>query len=466
MKQRSFREALACIESVENKLDLSTWTINGVYIWKLLRFSVFRRYLRFLGVHQEAHPEKKRLRKSSAAKVKERLKQLCFRNPFFVRGNVRRIIRTWEKKKKINNKIVDPITYHTWKDSIGDTTLVLDSETPLFPNPIDGSCAPQVLLNLGRLVGLAVSISLEEQDTEMVRAINDALLVNRTRNVLTANQVRSRVRRFIGVKHIYKLLYSWVKPDIVYLVCGYNKEPLVAAAQEKGIPVAEFQHGAIGRGHLGYDYKGWGAVPYFPNCFLAFGPAWFNDVYMPTNTEIIVTGSPHIEKRIEEATKHVTRKTKQLLVLSQGTISEKLLREVAVFIKKRPDWQVIVRPHPSESSDVLKRQLIEFVENSPKRVQVGNEQSLSEQAAQSGVALGVNSTAIIESMLAGCRVALMPLGSANTYKDLSRNGKAKTVQNGTELAEVIDDIPEGDARDYYAKPVDDVVSFIEGNYLT
>jgi hypothetical protein len=43
------------------------------------------------------------------------------------------------------------------------------------------------------------------------------------------------------------------------------------------------------------------------------------------------------------------------------------------------------------------------------------------------------------------------------------DGHARKVKDGEELADVVDDLPVGSARGYFAEPVENVVAHVEGH---
>ena len=88
--------------------------------------------------------------------------------------------------------------------------------------------------------------------------------------------------------------------------------------------------------------------------------------------------------------------------------------------------------------------------------------SLQDHAAASTVAFGAYSAALIEALLAGCRIAFLDIMNSGIFFDaLIREGHAVKVENGEELAQIINDLPDGNARGYFTKPVDDIVERVE-----
>lgn len=275
-------------------------------------------------------------------------------------------------------------------------------------------------------------------------------------------QVKKAVKSFVGLRKVSTAFLRRTRPSHLYVVWSYGCEAPIAAAQDLSIATVEFQHGTIGRGHLGYDFKDWQAAPYFPDRILAFGPDWFRDVHFPKSCSIEIIGYKPLEELIAEANQQTERCPRQLLILSQGPFADQLLQHAASFSALRPDWEVVIRPHPSENPDQLRRQMAAIATTANWRVE--KQPSLQEHTAASSAVFGVHSTALIEALLAGCRVALLNGPTSGGYFDaLARGGHAAQVRNGEELAQVIDNLPGGSARGYFASPVEDIVAYVEGS---
>lgn len=458
---KTFDEALAAFETLERELDLADWAINGVYVWKPLRFSMFSAYRQHIGLMKAAHPEMQRLRKSKARMIWDFPQPFLFRNPFFMAGrSTQRVIIPHARKRDYNGRRVDPISYPAWRPPHDQTATVLDKTNPLDPTLLPGAPSFEVLARLAWIRGQTVRVRLDPKDRRIIKELSQSLFDDTDPSALES-QVRKAVKVFIGLRSVFTAFLKWIRPSHLYVVVSYGREPLVAAARDLGIETVEFQHGSIGRGHLAYDFKDWPNVPYFPDRMLAFGADWFRDVNFPKSCTIDPVGYPPLEDTIAETNQKIARRPRQLLALSQGPIADQILHQTASFSAQRPEWQVVIRPHPSENPDHLRHQMAAMTTTNNWRVE--KDPSLQEHTAASSVVFGVNSTALIEALLAGCRVALLNTpNSASYFDELAREGHAAKVRDGEELAQVVDDLPDGNARGYFAHPVKDIVAHVEG----
>jgi hypothetical protein len=460
----SFHEALSLFEHIEHDLELPSWQINGVYVWKLIRFRVFVQFRIDLGQITEAHPEMKRKRKTKVERTLEFARSLIKQNPFLSCHRASdRIIIPHTRKRWLSDRFLDPISARAWLREDETASLVLDRTSSLDPVFLPGAPHYDVMAVLGRIAGQFVRVRFHQNDIIRMRAIQQLLNTDLTFDGRSLEHyVFNVVRNFIGLRAVFRSLYQKVKPKALYVVVGYGLEAPIAAAQELGIPVAEFQHGSMDRGHLAYDYRGWEHVPYFADYLLTWGEAWHPDTALPTDCVLHPVGAPHIELGMRQVAQTSVRFQKRVLVLSQGPVARDLIEAVIQFSLLRPDWDVVVRPHPSESASSLSAQLQEFDRVVDGRIHVDDESSLAQACGKASVVFGASSTALVESLLVGCKMVMLRSATLPPrFQPLLDAGDALAVQSGKELADCIDVLPQGSARRYFAEPVEDVCALVE-----
>jgi hypothetical protein len=87
---------------------------------------------------------------------------------------------------------------------------------------------------------------------------------------------RAAVRELVAFKGLYGRLLDRVKPKLIVLVVNYSYRcvPMTRMARERGIPVAELQHGVMGQAVLPYNFAAGRRPDTFPNYLLTFGDWW------------------------------------------------------------------------------------------------------------------------------------------------------------------------------------------------
>jgi hypothetical protein len=332
-----------------------------------------------------------------------------------------------------------------------------------MPHQLKNKPNGEVLLALGWLFGKLRNFPLGEDDLFRIRAVQRTLSEDlKVRGHSLEKYLPRRVQSFYGGTRAYRALFRLTRPKAIYLICSHDHEAAISAAQALGIETVEFQHGIMGRGHLGYDFKDWNDVPYFPDHIMAWGKGWFNTTSFPSRCRIHLVGAPQIVEAINEARMRISRQPKTMLVLSQGNVRKKLLASAVEFANLRPDWTVKIRPHPSETSVDFMRELKLIEPNHSKSIKVDSLQSLAEATSEADVVFGSSSTAIIEAIEAGCRaVILWDSGLPSFFDHIIQGGHVQKVLSGKDLADKIDNLPPSSRGKYFAPAVHDVVNLVE-----
>ncbi len=152
-------------------------------------------------------------------------------------------------------------------------------------------------------------------------------------------------------------MLDMIRPKLLLVTgaCYGPLSPLVAAANRRGIVTAEYQHGAVSRGHDAYNFAPLVAssTEYreaLPAFFLGYGSWWNEQFNAPVSKRVV--GNPHRERQLQ----HIRRTTtdpKRILILSDGiefTLYLEQARAIATAVGNR--FQVILRPHPLERTAV------------------------------------------------------------------------------------------------------------------
>lgn len=190
-------------------------------------------------------------------------------------------------------------------------------------------------------------------------------------------------------KHGFRLL---LKEDACY---GGSAIAIIHAARLCGMVVAEYQHGAISKGHDGYNVADVLATsPSFkavlPDYLLTYGNWWSSQTNMPVQK--IAIGNPHLTETLGSLGP-VSHKRSQVLILGDG-IETKLYLNLAsqVFDMVRAHgMQVVFRPHPFEREKV--KSLI-----FPDGVQLDFHEDIYSSLKESSVVISELSTGLFEAV--------------------------------------------------------------------
>lgn len=171
------------------------------------------------------------------------------------------------------------------------------------------------------------------------------------------------------------------KPDLILVTSegsGIFEKALLVAGKLDQIPTLAIQHGNIGPLHEGYMYSknsisasGNIGSPYcpIPDKTAVYGPFHYDiltkiSAYPPTS--VVVTGQPRYDKLVR-AHRIFSRKEfcaklgldpfrKLVLVATQGLpMRELFIKSVLRALKKFPEVQIVIKPHPRENSELYRK---------------------------------------------------------------------------------------------------------------
>jgi hypothetical protein len=238
-------------------------------------------------------------------------------------------------------------------------------------------------------------------------------------------------------------LLDRVRPELVINVVHYNWSTLAltARARQRGIPVAELQHGTVSPEHIGYNVGSRDTSPTTPDYFLSFGEFWSDMVrglgVPPARVPAI--GFSWLENRMAGVPR---ARSQTLLVLSQRSIGVELSR-LAVDVARRlapQGWRVIYRLHPGEVADF--RQRLPWLEGGPLEISTG-QLDLYRQFGEVGAQLGVYSTALFEGVAFALPTLIARLPGSASLEPFVRFGGARFVSDAEEVAQALGELGGG-----------------------
>ncbi len=215
-----------------------------------------------------------------------------------------------------------------------------------------------------RLPGNGASTKLAEAVTALACERADALLGWDMGAPRRAAFVAWAARKIGGLSFrydAYRRLLDRVQPRLLLGLAGcYGAHaPLIAAARDRDVVTAEFQHGAISAGHDAYNFapavftdEGYRRT--LPQYLLTYGEWWNAQIHAPV--ECVTIGYPmRAEKVARMGVPGKDRRT--VLVLADGIefdlyvdLAHTLARAVA-----GTGLEVVLRPHPLERRSVVER---------------------------------------------------------------------------------------------------------------
>lgn len=177
--------------------------------------------------------------------------------------------------------------------------------------------------------------------------------------------------------------------------CYGQSTSLIEAAKTMGIVTAEYQHGAISKGHDAYNYsevlqKSKIIHKFLPEYFLGYGKWWNNQINAPVKK--LAIGNPYRSLMLNKLKMNDFNK---ILVLGDGADAEDYLL-LSVEISKITNGRVgvVFRPHPLEVAYVRER----FKGKDITGVSIVSDGSIYDAFYGASVVVGEVSTGLFEAI--------------------------------------------------------------------
>jgi hypothetical protein len=245
------------------------------------------------------------------------------------------------------------------------------------------------------------------------------------------------LRSFIAERHGYRKLLMPITANKVYMV-NAARMSFQAAAQSLGMRVVEIQSGVFSKYSLQFSWPGSPNVDYLPNEIYTWGEYFTAGIEHAANQSIRVIGSTEEFDSVREA--NITRNHKQVVFLTQPLVGNDILRAALEFAQLKPKLNVIVKMHPrNDLADF--ESIIAAAGGAPSNFTLmQNERTSLEIIAESEVAVGAFSTALIEAAGLGTKVAVLRLPGWQHLSPLIDGGYASAFDGAADLAAGLDSL--------------------------
>jgi len=260
------------------------------------------------------------------------------------------------------------------------------------------------------------------------------------------------LRSFIAERRGYRKLLAATSAKTVYMV-NAARMSFQAAAQSLGMKIVEIQSGVFSKYSLQFSWPGSPKVDYLPNEILTWGEYFTDGIEHAGGQNIRVIGSTAEFDAVRDA--NLKRDSNQVVFLTQPLVGNDILRAAIEFARSKPNLKVIVKMHPRNDLDDFKR-VIESAGGSPKNMTLmQSERSSLEVIAESEVAVGAFSTALIEAAGLGTKVAILRLPGWQHLAPMVDGGYASAFDSADELAANYDNLRvAGDKYFFYGQRAD------------
>jgi hypothetical protein len=241
---------------------------------------------------------------------------------------------------------------------------------------------------------------------EVTRMREFATLVSRQFDVPDLeDSIVKRVKLYVSVAPILQaLIADYLLPRLRSKLAFVNLASymglyaiIVKLLHELGFTVVEVQHGTVYDAHFAYNYSpqvlqdtGHPSRNYLPDLFLSYGHNWLHHVRVPF--QCLVIGNPRLWQVVDQVSSGSRVNTNQILVVSEGSLTGKLVDLTIHLARSFPEQVIIFKLHPAEIGFRERYLALRDLPN----VRIKSIESVYELIAESGIIVGATSTVMYE----------------------------------------------------------------------
>lgn len=408
MKVENVKELCELFWYLEDKYKLLDKDVNGVKVWQISRFTIYRNLSEKFNLAEQAHSKM-----SSIAKFKSLasyFKNSIVKNPFFNRcSDV--LVSSHPRSIVVNNETIDIYTQYLIDELKEKNVDYLELESPFLgkhnKSLINNTSFKDFFILITSIISKFLKIKFTEDEKTYIKDINDSLSASFKTNIDISSIFKEKIIRYKIGYFLYTKLLKKLKIKKVFLVVSYLNADLVSAAKNLGIEVVEIQHGVFSKYHIGYSYPNRTKdLDYFPNKFLVWNDYWKDLMKFPIADENIIIRKFDFLEINKQKYKNI-EKENQVVVLSQGNVGNKIAQLVIDNIDIFKNVKIKYKLHPGEFDRYEKYKSLKELTKLHTNIEILKDTNLHELLAKSMFQLGINSTALYEGIEFNCETILL-----------------------------------------------------------
>jgi hypothetical protein len=402
-------DCLARILEIEQSRSLWDWRVRGVHLWPLIRYQVIRdlrdhqlQYQPTLASVDRTQLLRTRrwLKLSRSLGRLRRMKKPEYGCLYIINRQDRNID---PKTGRLSQLLYDPYLQQTPNPLIIETSWPGDPEVKDLHNAPDTISEHLLWLRWG--IGARLH-RLSRAEHEKI----DAFMQQITDLMISNDQLARFVSflvQFVKCKQrvdllIQRHLQNALEHRVAFVHCASYlgfRCLWTAALHDAGFRIVELQHGLITSEHLAYNYPPDAITDpkhpmrrYLPDDLLVFGPQFSQSVCFPAKK--ICVGPPY-HSMIQQLQQSTQTKQDQILVISQGTVTDQMVTLTKDLARALPDHTILFKLHPLEIPFKSRYASLNSIPN----VQVRQGENIFGLIAQCPVIVSWYSTTLFEALL-------------------------------------------------------------------
>ena len=393
----------------EEKYNLWDFEINSLYLWPLIRSSIFSGYKMSEKKYAEPHyiANKYTILSPKLWKYHLRTIYLLMANHdyFDVLFFNTAVLRYFNKEKGFyENRL-----YERYFESFSKPLNFENNFRGFFPNILPKTENTYIFETLNILLKLNAEINKKNMNTikkdeiaPFLKAVNSAFpgIVSNDYIEIAITKI---LNRFPIIKQFYfNKVIPRITNKIAFVHCSSylgSMAILTKILHSAGFKVIEVQHGFVSEEHYAYNYpqsciknRNHKCREYLPDYLLMFGDYWAERVHTPSKK--IVVGYPYLDEISNKLIKYIKPEIKSILIVSQGTVTERMVNIAKKLSRAFSDYKIIFKLHPGEIPFKERYSSLKSYSN----IEIIGNYNIYELIAKNNIIIGYYSTTLFEAL--------------------------------------------------------------------
>jgi len=426
----NFKKKYEEFTKFENEYGVFQLDFQGIYFWKLIRFSL----IRYLNVKDENYLASKKN---------------VFYNKVILSLNALRTIKYYKKNYKSNSTIgiltssasykIEDGTFH---DRFFDK-LIFDNEDAIVIKRFNNQGYPDRIFSYNNKVHyhyppfyffadffLSKLLRIKVKKRIQVQTLEEGFIKSFGIKIPLSDIIIRHIVTFMINRKRALVYLKFNNFKEIHLTCSYGLEGFISAAKEMSIRVIEHQHGLIDEYHPGYSFPKEAYVDYFPDEIILFGDYWSQFFKHINKPRISIKSNYFIRMKIDYVRKMRVGPFDYDFVFIFG--HNPPIEIIIKLVINNPHLKFLLKLHPLTNRNHIKK-LQEFRTTFNNLSFQGDNENVYDSFLQAKSIITISSTALFEAISCGVPVIVLKMGDFDRNLSIIKRYDVELIDLGCDV---------------------------------
>lgn len=430
----SYSSVFNKINELENSYKLFDLKINDIYIWELIRVTIFEQVLEAVGVLDKHFSTPSVVSNEYFGTKNINLvkdvsgKKLIFEFPR--KGDIDYKTQSIKKMFKDNSVIFE------YPQKTGYSDEVYDIESHTYPL--------KDFLDFSKVFKKDIKFSTEENIS--IKWLKKMFIRELGIEIEFNLYLKSRILKYLKEFTYFNEHFKLHKYDEVLIPSAYWSSGIISAAKANGVITSDIQYAVISKYHPSFSFSQ-PARAYGPDRVYLWSKYW-NISELTYNKSFIMDGNYFSEKVEAFKVDKLQSYEYDLAFVSQSRIGRRIFNFALEFATNYPNKKIVFCPHPDENYSLYPK----YHESvNVTNLVINTQHETLKEIYRSQHVVGVYSTSLIEALALEKNVFILKVSGYELYEKELNKGFMKLVKSPEDLFKHIVQEADVSKENYFSK---------------